>query len=227
MAFTTDWMWRIIDRRKDYSVTSGVETFRENWTLARYLISNDTYVSELGDTASSLSAENGGVTETVGVPTGYSYYQFSNDADYPYTPLVPFYSAGYNRNGRQAYIYSEPSPEDSSKSAVIFYEQWLVGGSTYYYWHFTQCTNAEAQAGTFPDAATADTAGDLLAYTTSSGTTPVSSLYRVPVSGDTFPLVAATSTLTFRCTSDAQSYDQPFVDWFTQTQTWVVKSPWA
>ena len=225
MAFTPDWMWRVVDRRKDYSVTAGVESFRENWMLSRYRVSDQAYSSELGDTSSSLAGENGGVTETIAVPTGYTYLSFSG-ANYPYTAGVEFYSAGYSRNGQSAYIYSDPSPEDSTKSAVIFFEEGYSHSTQTWDWHFVQCSAAEATSGTFPNITTAYAAGDVLAwnYTVADIT---GANWKVPDVAGNFTLSEATSTLEFRCTADSQSYDQPFVDWFTQTQTWVVKSPWV
>ena len=235
MAFTTDWMWRVVDRRKDYSVSAGVESFRENWTLSRYRVTDQAYTSELGDTASSLAGENGGVTETIAVPTGYTYYAATS---WDYTDSIPWYSAGYQRNGKDAYIYSNPSPKDASKSAVMFYEShyeadfFSAGAGSTRYWWMTQCSSSQASSGTFPTAGAAFDASDVVGSSSSNTATPANASWQrhgtyYADTGDTFTVSSAVSTLEFRCTADSQSYDQPFVDWFTQTQTWVVKSPWA
>lgn len=225
MAFTTNWMWRVIDRRKDYSISQGVESFRENWTLSRYRISDQAYSSELGDTSTSLAAENGGVTETITAPTDTTHYRAYN---WDFTDDVPWYSSGYTRNGRQAYIYSEPSPVDSSKSAVMFYEVHFDAGigSGQKYWWMTQCSASEATSGTFPVVATAISAGDCIAWSEGTTSTPPTAWVRYQ-NTDPFNVAATTEQIDFRCTSDAQSYAQKFVDWFTQTQTWVIKSPWV
>jgi hypothetical protein len=232
MAFTTEWEWQTVDRRKDMSVSfSGVETFRENWTLVRTRISNDTFTSELGDTeGTSLTAKNGGVTETIAVPSGYNFITASG-ATLAGLDGKDWYSAGYVRNGAAVYVCMEPSVNDSSMSMVLYYENYTYGApiSATKYHHINQCSTAQALAGTFPGAAAAYTAGD---YIASRGgilsTDPLQSGWNSHdyTASDVFTFGNSAQTLNFRCISDQQLYNQRFVDWYVQQQTWVVKSPW-
>ena len=69
MAVTSGWSWKNIARGINTNVYAGITRTRNNWSLNRYRISDDTYSSELGTLATSLSAANGGVTETVNAPS--------------------------------------------------------------------------------------------------------------------------------------------------------------
>jgi len=68
MAFTSQWTWGTINRGVGKLVSGGVLYHRNIWKLVRSRISNDSYSSELGDSATSLDGYNGGVTETISSP---------------------------------------------------------------------------------------------------------------------------------------------------------------
>jgi hypothetical protein len=69
MAVTSGWSWKNIIRGVNVNVYAGITRTRNNWTLNRARISNDTYSSQLLERATSLDAANGGVTETISAPS--------------------------------------------------------------------------------------------------------------------------------------------------------------
>lgn len=230
----SQWSWLNIDRRREYSKTqAGEDFFRENWTVTRSRVSNKVFTSELGDTAGSLSAYNGGVTETVTAPT-YDFFSFTSmvSATDWFAELedVPFYPAGYNRGGKPVYILSEQSPRDTTKACVLFYEyQAKPYSGINTYWQVGQCSSAEATSGTFAKSAVMFAASDLLAANRIDYPTPTGPTYRRAAGAEsgTGAITSTASTENFRCVSDLQSYSQQGVEWYTQTQTWIAKSPWS
>jgi hypothetical protein len=229
MAVTSEWEWENVTRARDYTISRNINFFRENWVLARKIISNDTFSSELGATASTLSAYNGGVTETISPPS-FSFFKFTSSGASFWTINIPFYKAGYQRNGKDAYLFSEASPKDPSKAAVIFYEYNQYFGGTYYHWHWIQCSSGEASSGTFPTMAAIVTASNHVASSQTNSATPAGSAWKREfnnLSSHTATLSSSSSTVDFLCLSDAQQYDNQSVDWYTQRQQWVARSPWS
>jgi len=102
MSVTSNWSWSVINRGKDISTSGGVQLERNNWTLTRTRISDDVYTSELGDISASLSGFNGGVTETVAAPVR-EVVKFDTARNWVRT-TDEFVDAGYNVNGRRAYV---------------------------------------------------------------------------------------------------------------------------
>jgi hypothetical protein len=131
MASTSEWSWISINRETDISVSGGVFSSRPNWSMTRSRISNDTYSGQLGESATSLSAYNGGVTETVIVPV-INYLSF--DANTAWTLAATRWDAtGYIKNGSMSYTphYGTANIPDAGKKNVAFiFRTTQSGGGT-------------------------------------------------------------------------------------------------
>lgn len=244
MTVTSGWVWKNVQRARDYSVSSTSVSFRENWILTRSRISNDEYKTsagvisssgDLGNTATALIAMNGGVQETINTPTYESMeFTYRYNSEYCTLPLnVPFYKTGYTRNGRAVYYFTQPTLFHATKATVMFYEPTSYNGNSFY-WHITLCTTTEASVGTFPNASTAYSASNLIAGKLADTLTPDGDLWyqgavwnwaanqwRAIMSPSSY-----SSALPFVCISDNQTFADVGVDWYYQDQVWVLKTAW-
>lgn len=203
MAVTSEWEWTIVDRRQDPVMLYPYDIHRINWTLVRSRISNDTYVSELGDSSSSLTAKNGGILETITAPstriitvTGEASNTGQGQILYPTGVL----SGGYP-------IYESD----------IFTRSWggtlgILASKVYLYYDQSRPEETTCFIGL---------AGSGPPYISSSDQLLIDSGNNWSLPSD---LTATTPTLEFTCTVDSQMYKDRSVDWYTQQQTWVARS---
>lgn len=230
MASTSEWSWISINRETDISVSGGVFSSRPNWSMARSRISNDTYSGQLGESATSLSAYNGGVTETVSVPV-INYLSFN--ANTAWTLAATRWDAtGYIKNGSMSYTphYGTTNIPDAGMKNVAFI---FKSSGVFYRWIVTEITSAQLASGTWTDYSSGSVVS-VYPNSVDSGTGSFgSSIAGVSFTsnngtftGDATAGFADHSLPLFVCASDAQNYNQQYVDWFTQTQTWVYKSSW-
>lgn len=241
MAVTTGWMWQSINRNRDYSIVNGSEFFRENWQLVRYRVSDAAYTSQLGSTASSLSADNGGVTESVTAPTEdvltivntSSQITWSGGANYDdYT----FYPCPLEHDGNPIWYSETPAQATTDNGNVDNTYVPVVGyNKVNALWYVVLEPRATATSGLLTYSTIAgygehNVSPNLAA--TSNGWTSDSGDATSPVYVDTIPnpdedvVVEVETNANFRCISDLQSYNQQSVDWYTQIQTWTAVTRW-
>lgn len=91
---TTGWFWDQPDRRVDTQIDGGVVWTRNNWKLTRHRRSNGALTNSLRDTATSLTANNGGVDSTINAPAVDALsFAFSTD------PILQFSVSDTNISG--------------------------------------------------------------------------------------------------------------------------------
>lgn len=224
MAVTTNWVWESINRNRDYSIVDNTEFYRENWQVVRYRISDAAYVSELGDTSSSLPGYNGGVTETV-TPPSYSVLTCPG-ASYngPDLSSYQFYPTQWTvAVGQTAYYSPLALPYYSGTYVVIdsTYSALLVSLDSGVNWAMVAEPTSVVESGDLTYTSYASYLGAKKKLTVDWGAVSVPS----PISGTSCQTTSV--SVPFRCISDLQSYNQQSVDWFTQTQTWIARSPWS
>ena len=233
MAVTTEWMWQSINRNRDYSIVSGSEFYRENWQLVRYRVSDAAYTSQLGSTASSLSAENGGVTESVTAPTedvltmlnegGAVTWISGSDYD-DYT----FYPCPIEHDGNPIWYSETPAQASSINSNVDNTYVPVIGyDKVSSVWMVVLEPRSTATSGLLSKSTINDYDVSQLEATTNGwvsdsadSTSPVYS------NGANDIVIEVSTNINFRCVSDLQSYNQQSVDWYTQTQTWTAVTRW-
>ena len=235
---TSGWQWNAINRNRDYSYIGDTEYFRENWQLTRWRYSDAAYSSELGDTEStSLSATNGGTTESI-VPPTFDTFKVVNsfgsnevDATTDYTDYE-FYKVPWTYAFNNPVYAAAKSCQQSTASSGGYNDEingaWrpilLCNNSAGTTWFCVAEPSGVVQSGatsyaTYAEYAGSSPNGHLIAssWTSTTGGSPV--LAGVVASSST--------TVPFTCTADTQTYDTPSVNWFKQTQTWVAQSPWG
>jgi len=209
--------------KRDSSYQGATLLTRNNWVIIRKRISDDDYDSELGEEESSLSAYNGGVTETIAGPVISGYTIGPTVRNYTNTTDVCI-PTGQIQNGSA--VYATPSTitniPDSEKRNVLH----LVAVGSELNWSYGEFTQAEVDTLTVPDSR-----GTSYVYDDSNkpaGSLPVS--LNMNLYGGTFVgsngAIASTYAYPFTCTGDNQVYEQQSVDWYTQRQTWVFKDGW-
>lgn len=222
MAVTSNWEWVSVNRNKDYTIISGQNVFRENWSLTRKRISNEAYTSELGTSITSLSAYNGGVTETISCPT-YSAYSFGTTQTWVDSGVL-WVPTGFTRGGVASYRCVEPAKQNTEYINVIF--KGTRSGTASYI--IGAVTSGELSAGNWPNDSNSYGSPRHVNYKNEAYTTLTGDYSPSYSSTASESRLSATSTnASFYCTSDVQTYDSAGVDWFTQTQTWQSKTPWA
>lgn len=239
MSVTSQWEWVDIPEELDVqiSIVSGSARYRKRSILTpvRKRISNAAYVSQLGETATSLSAYNAGSTITTTAPETLSGVMFPEATVSNWTKDYTFWTeTGTVVNGRPSYWNDSINSPDATKRNVI----WL--GSTeysgWYQWVCCESTTALVAAGTW---------NKLTTYTNGIGTGAYTSLSSAPLTpaGQNFSLkpwqgslgtfsgaasaVTTKDSIPLTCISDVRTFEQNGVDWYTQTQTWKYTSAWV
>jgi hypothetical protein len=151
---------------------------------------------------STLSALNGGTTHTITPPTVRQIT--GTNANYEQMRMYPQTReyGGYPLYGSDIF---------SDYNATLNYFSARV-------WLYYDSTNNRTTGAVIPESDggppyIGGRSGHYSAGSTSSG-------WGLPAG---FSLDSALD-LVFTCTSDAQQFDQPYVDWYTRQQTWVCKS---
>lgn len=226
MAVTSNWEWLGVDRGIQTSMSGSTLFTREQWTLRRKRISDDVYVDELGDSASSLAGENGGITETITAPT-LPIVTFSANTNWT-TTATQWMESGFSRNGHPVYLQYDDitCPVAGFKSAIQLVPQ---TGTTVFRWgviaHPAAYIDRNAMAvnwGSSSDHIKESSSGAAGSIHGAVLDTTVG----VYFSGAATATLTAAGALSFRCVSDNQVYDQRFVDWFSQVQIWTYEAPW-
>lgn len=222
MAVTSQWEWASINRAKDFTIVNSQNVFRENWSIERFRISDDTYSSQLGESATSITAYNGGVTETVNCPT-YPAYSFDTSQNWVNAGVL-WIPTGFTRSGVAAYKYVESAKYNSTKNLVLFLG--TISGTARYL--VAEVTSSELSSGTWLNEYSDYSALGLGTSHKSSSYTTLTGTYTgvAPYSGNSTLSSTATSA-TFYCTSDTQIYNTSGVSWYTQRQVWQSKTPWG
>lgn len=204
MSVTSGWEWQTIDRREAAVSIEPIYIYRPNWTLVRTRISDAAYSSELGDTTSSLSGLNGGVTETITPPP--SVFRITcTHASYSGTALYPSgdINGGYPVYQSDIFTWFCSELQDYINARIwIFYSSTGAGQSTRGY--------VGSAATGLPYDSSYDCQDSIGLYSGGWGLPPNFS--------------SADTALEFQCVSDSQVYNQKSVDWYTQQQTWVARS---
>ena len=240
MSVTSQWEWVSINRENDISVSGGVFSSRPNWTMMRMRISSADYSGQLGETASSLSGYNGGVTETITAPT---INRVTFNANTAWTlSATSWIETGFTINGSKSYTpyYGTANIPNSSKKNVAFLAKITSEVfATAYIWCVTEITAEELSSGTWTSSYEEATLNPIPYGLTNSVWKSAASAYASSINSIAFTLNygtftgdATASTGTFSpsilvCAADSQTYNQRSVDWYTQTQTWVYKSSWS
>lgn len=120
MSFTSEWVWNLIDKKKETSAAGGILFQRNAWNVSRSRFSDAAHDSELGETSASLDGENGGVTETTDGPTrpGVSFPTTQNWV----RSTDQFLDSGMRVNERRVYIqdFDTTSLLNPNKIKVVF-----------------------------------------------------------------------------------------------------------
>lgn len=240
MAVTSEWEWVGINRTQDITISGGILTKRNNWTATRKRISNDTFVSSLGTTATSLSAYNGGTIETVTAPN-ISVVLFNANTAWTLTSTL-WIPTGYIRNGSMSYTQYQGTANipDALKKNVAYLATYDNNGVFTYIWVVTEASPETVRDNSW-DSVIQKWVGAVLTQPNGSDYVFASVWSSVgdSISGKAFPssfgtftggataYFSTSSVPSFYCSSDIQTYDQNGVDWFTQIQTWSNKDNWA
>ncbi len=218
---TTEWAFINIDRANDYTVSSN-RYFRDNWIVTRKRISNEPYISQLGEKIDSISGFNGGVSETIVAPTisGLSFTTTRNWIDSSWIFLETQYVAG---NFPIYLPFPQPSvglPEPAMVSVLLR----GGGGGVATRWNVYQETRKNVEEGIFDDL--------LDGVPKARPSTNATNLNNLAFT-EQFLGFSGNSTSVFgnfpqqlQCVSDSQRYIEEGVDWYTQEQTWRVLSSW-
>lgn len=219
------WTWETINRNRDYSITGLAEYYRENWQLVRSRHTTiNPFESQLGETASSLTAYNGTDSQTITPPTG-SAYGFSSLPSTPqdftgYTTLVDhvFYTAPYTYAGKPVYVsLSQYGGDVNTYPATVIDVPVVLYSPTALYWYCIAIPQADTLSGSFTST--------VISGTTYQRTFGYFGSYQDALPDDTY-FGLTTDTIDFRCVSDVPTYEQRGIEWYKQTQTWQSKSPW-
>ena len=242
MAVTSNWEWGSMPTTLDTNITavSGVSVYlvKKTDSYSRSRISNDVYVTELGDTAATISGFNGGVTATVTAKSSEEYVMFPEATASNWTRVFTIWrTTGHVVNGRESYWSDGRNSPDASKRNVI----WL-GATGYgplpYQWLCAESTTALIEANTWNKStgAHANAIGTgLYLSLAASPMTPARQNFNLepyPWGGTTgtFSGAATGATVKLRtpltCVADSRNYEDGGVDWYTQTQTWESKTGW-
>ena len=213
MADTTNWEWININRSQDVTISIGSTLTRNNWVLTRKRISDASYSSELGDTSSSLSGYNGGVTETVTPPlTDVINFDTATNWTATATDWIP---SGATNNGAPVYVTTaDPNIPSSTKINIIFLYENVPTGE--FGWKVYESVDGSP--------------GPSINYVSGLESDPAPSIdgYDFDTINGSFTGTATASVSQqaaqdFYCSGDNQVYNQSSVDWFTQQQTWIFK----
>lgn len=124
---STGWLWETIKRTVDEERAGGLIYQRKNWRVIRSRRSSDAYASQEGETATSLTANNGGVDEVVDAPTinGMTFATIDFDSqmvlDVDDTSNYGYYDGWYLKTGVHngaPYWYKEEGAADMA----IYYD---------------------------------------------------------------------------------------------------------
>ena len=127
MANTSNWSWVSANRVLDVNITSGgVRQTRNNWQFIRSRVSDDEYISQLGEQQISVSAYAGGsmISESVGEIVGLSFGTTTNWTDSSYTYLTDQSFNWVGSGGNPQYPYelllsSYTNKPNSSKTTIV------------------------------------------------------------------------------------------------------------
>tara|TARA_R100000750_G_scaffold58820_1_gene46805 strand:+ start:1544 stop:2326 length:783 start_codon:yes stop_codon:yes gene_type:complete len=117
--FTSNWEWVSLARNFNTSFGGGVWNEKTPQVVQRFRWSDEAYSSEEGDTSSSLSGENGGVTETISAGTLADVGRFDDSENWVSTSSNWVQSGGHN--GKPTYTQTNYSKYDQALVDVIFY----------------------------------------------------------------------------------------------------------
>jgi hypothetical protein len=238
MSVTSGWMFDEIDRGYDISVSGGLTLRRNVWSISRHRISDDTYSSQLGEIAASLSGANGGVTETVQAPSR-TVVSFDTSQNWIET-TDRFVEAGFEHNSRPVYVmeYGQRSKYNASRTVVLAAIPLSAGGTSLFWYAYqsSPLSISQQDVPAFAGLATGEPfyqrpyAKNTAGFTANSITslTP----HGLSITGTIVYSGASTATVAseqgdFLCISDRQSYPEKYIDYFTQTQTWTYKDQWV
>jgi len=247
MAFTSEWVWGNISRNNDLVVVDGAYGEKGNWSMTRSRWSNDAYSSDLGDWELSLSAKNGGVTETITSPLSSDAYglKFSASTAWTLSGYIWDELTGATAWGKPVYklhpIYQGLNIPDPDKfNYLMLIAEYAAPSSNYWQWamvelddefsqisddelFFTDLTNYCYSTNRYGFAASPPPAGTLDTPEGDALTQNVGTFTGDATAGtigqQTLPLLY--------CTADVQSYPTPSVDWYLQTQTWIFKDEFS
>ena len=230
---TSGWQWNAINRNRDYSFVGDTEFYRENWQLTRWRYSDAAWSTlgadgALGDTSTSLSATNGGVTETV-TPPSYNALECINISTYEqnsefsvYENDYKFYKTAWTWTGMPAYVSTKSCAPSAFHNTAIKGDHTpaIISEDGGVNWFIIAEPTGNLTSGVL----------DFNSYSGYDGSAfAITSEWVATVSGlpsRTGVVAEVSTTADFRCTSDLQTYDTSSVNWFKQTQTWVSRSPW-
>lgn len=238
MAVTSNWEWVAINRDNDLNVSGGVQAIKSNWTITRKRISDDAYVGQIGESATSLTALNGSRQETVNAQY-VSGVVFDVATAWTNTTSVWVPNGYKGQNNSDVYVCSNEANIPNPTKRNLLFQVNILGGSTYYWACIEAETSAVSSGSFFTGSWNSQSGGGF------TGLFPQSSNYvlgaggAVTTSPDGKLLYANNGTFTgdatatvgsvqipFKCVSDIQSF-QNGVNWYEQTQTWVYKSSWS
>ena len=212
-AFTSEWEWTSINRSQDVSVQNSEQTTRNNWVVTRKRISNEAYDSQLGESAASLTAYNGGVTETV-TPPETEVIVFDTTTNWTKTTTL-WIPSGTTNNGAPIYVSDEdPNIPDATRINILYLAYSAI--SSKFLWYAYESVDGA------PGPGINRVGGD------EEVTRPSLDGYLFDDLGGTFTgtstsSISSASVYDFYCSGDNQTYQEQGVDWFTQTQTWIFK----
>lgn len=227
MAFTSQWVLNDVKRGVDISTSGSAIISRDAWSVRRSRHSDDAYSSLQGTTATSLSGENGGVTETVTAPDmiGFRFATtrnwVSNDAIWVKTGTIVNNNPVYIQN-----IGTTNIPDGDYVNALWI--TWYDDGYRYRYrWTCSETTMDNVLSGSI---------GERLNCAAEGWATHIPAALPLPkrsLNGRNFHTASGTfvgasvisenetGTGYFYCESDVQNYTTASVDWYKQEQFWT------
>jgi len=240
MAITGNWILDAANRSVDTAGAGGLVLIRDNWTVNRSRISDDTYTSALGTIEAGISGYNGGVTETI-TPPSRTVLSFGTAQNWIATTDI-FYEADFSLHQRPVYIMAPTyRAKYNSLMSLVIHTIVQAPGSTTGYWVCAEYAPDTIANRSFPtDDDSADLAynyvkgssgGFAVTFSTVGGTymTPNSHEFKefiVRNYSGTSAAAVSSSAGKFICTADIQKYENPSVPWYTQVQTWSYLNAW-
>jgi hypothetical protein len=196
---------------------------RDNWSLSRFRVSDDSYTSLLGTSVQTLDGYNGGVTETI-VPPTRSKIKWTAANDWAST-ADRWIQGAFEFNNKRVWV---PERSSSASTCKIF-TPFLINTNSY--WQLTLVPifgvqNGDPDPQIYPDYARATTFTDRYALLSDPNPSGLS-FNGAGAWNDTGKSTSlVTETGYFTCTDDNQSYDYVGCAWYKQSQTWVYVGDW-
>lgn len=240
------WQWELIRRAVDVAYIAPVgRREKKNWQLLRFRSSTAPFISQLGETATDLTAYNGGITETISVPEeevggeAATGIYFSGNTPFSAKDDTLWLPTGKTSYGSPIYAPSSELPGTADKVNLMYIGIW---SGTAGYWVVAECTAAQKTngdplgSGAAPHTRVSqyDSSVQIGGHTGRFSSVAGRAVNAATATGNfvgSYDLSAATYlfdgyTIRLECVADVQTYPNTGCPWHMQKQTWALRTEW-